>query len=200
MAAAVVRIRIDDAGDVILSTPAKEAVPAQELLVSSKALSLASKPFRTMFGPHFMEGQALSVANPPALLLAEDDGYALSLLCQLLHHQDCQSVPDSGQFVGLLVLADKYDCVKAICGAVCHSLRAFTDRLRATQEVGYDLQPLLNFMICSYITKDSELFRILSWHLLQSSPRSISFTSAMSNPGAHLVPPSVWSKSNISDT
>lgn len=142
-----------------------------------------------MFGPHYMEGRTPSIDNPPTVKLPEDDGHGLDLLYRLLHHQDCPrpTVPNSSQLAALLVLADKYDCVKAIRGSVCHHLHVLADCLEADCSTEDDLQSYLDSMVCSYIIQNMKLFRVLSCHLLQSSPRYVSFISAMLKPGAQLV-------------
>lgn len=102
---------IDPDGDVVLVL--KNDI---ELQVSSKALSLASTVFKAMFGPQFQEGQDLSASSPKRISLPDDDGAAMTTLCNILHHQTDRVTdsPNSPALVGIGILCDKYDCSKAL--------------------------------------------------------------------------------------
>ena len=59
-------ITIDPDGDVVL------VLEGAQLQVSFKALSLASKVFKSMFGPYFAEGNAISSSSPCRVPFTDD--------------------------------------------------------------------------------------------------------------------------------
>lgn len=76
-------IIVDPNHDIILR------LNGDDLLVSSKALSLASPVFEAMFKPHFKEGveHHLQLGEPPIIPLPEDDLEATTLFCRITHHR-----------------------------------------------------------------------------------------------------------------
>ena len=101
---------IDPEGDVYLCSD------DFKLLVSSKALSLASPVFKKLFGPHFIEGSQISAKKPGSTTLSEDNAEAMVALCQIIHHQPFKAAYDPPlRFMDTLaIIADKYDCVPAL--------------------------------------------------------------------------------------
>lgn len=78
--------------------------------VHSACLKMASVVFRVMLGPNFIEGSNTYTAENPLSL--EDDDEAMLTLCRLLHHQ-CTSESSIllNEFVALVTVADKYECL-----------------------------------------------------------------------------------------
>jgi hypothetical protein len=91
------------------------------LRVSSVNLSSASPVFKAMFGPDFIEGQAIrSAQHPKEVPLPEDDPTAMTRLCFWFHHKqapedtgslDLSTVCGAKEFFSLVGLADKYGCM-----------------------------------------------------------------------------------------
>lgn len=107
-------IEIDSGGDVIFIVGCDKLTT--RLLVSSKALSLASPVFAVMFSPRFKEGSNLNSSCPSEVPLPEDDPEAMTLLCNCLHFRH-DHIPRNVEFSllkALAILCDKYDAAKAI--------------------------------------------------------------------------------------
>ncbi|KAK4097994.1 hypothetical protein N658DRAFT_432956, partial [Parathielavia hyrcaniae] len=89
-------------------------------LVSSKALSLASRVFAAMFGPNFNEGQRLrdghSSGVPSAFSLPEDDPKAMDFVLSFLHYQYYRltNMLSAEEIVNIAILSDKYDLNNAL--------------------------------------------------------------------------------------
>lgn len=107
----VYREVIDDKGDIILRSKAKE------FQVSSKILVFASPYFETMFKPEFPEGRALRSSSAPLTIdLLEDNSEALTVLLHTIHLSKKRRYWDLDldmQFE-VAVLSDKYDCTRAL--------------------------------------------------------------------------------------
>ncbi|KAI8936706.1 hypothetical protein NX059_007098 [Plenodomus lindquistii] len=63
---------------------------------NSTLLSAVSKPFRTMFGPNWKEGNDLktTTTSTPEFPLPEDDATALQILCAVIHYRS-DEVPEN---------------------------------------------------------------------------------------------------------
>src|SRR5664279_2337817 len=85
-----------------------------DVLVSSKALSLASPVFEAMFKPHFKEGvqHHLQLGEAVIIPLPEDDPEATTLFCQITHHrsQNLRKTPNPLCLENLAILCNKYIC------------------------------------------------------------------------------------------
>lgn len=120
-------VTIDPGGEVHLILTNKnglEPPPTVKLRVSSTVLSLASPVFKVTFSNKFAEGNNLR-ANakargrtiPAEVPLPEDDSRAMTLLCQILHHQFNQKEhgsPSLEELGGLALLCHKYDCARVL--------------------------------------------------------------------------------------
>ncbi|TLD37589.1 hypothetical protein E2P81_ATG04401 [Venturia nashicola] len=106
------KVVVDPDGDVLLVVGATQ--PNVSIQVSSKVLSLASKPFKVMFSQSFREGNELVVSNGPyEISLPDDDPDAMVTICKLIHHKD---VAPEGSIVAMRsfsVATDKYDTLQA---------------------------------------------------------------------------------------
>ncbi|KAK5680584.1 hypothetical protein LTS10_007517 [Elasticomyces elasticus] len=104
------RVDILPDGDIILAVSG-----SLELRVSSVVLSMTSPVFKTMLGPHFAENQALRTRVPYAMALPDDEASLMKALCLVSHHKLKEvQLPDvvGGDFIiGMVALADKYDCL-----------------------------------------------------------------------------------------
>jgi hypothetical protein len=117
---------IDPDGDVLLQTA--EA----KLQVSSKALSLASSVWRTMFSSKLSEENP--VHKPCCIPHLGDDTATMTTLCLVLHHKghEIAQQPGINELVQLAVLADRYDCAKAIAYYGCSIFSGLTRAMDAT--------------------------------------------------------------------
>ena len=107
--------RIDPDGDVTLELSGPDG--KSSLLVSSKALSLASPVFKAMFGSRFKEGLSnLSTTGKAPIPLPDDDMEAFTILCKIIHHQT-NEIPRKltlNCLESLATISDKYDCTKTL--------------------------------------------------------------------------------------
>lgn len=196
--------QIDPSGDVILHVIGD--YPSC-FLVSSKAVSLASKPFAAMLGPRYMEGQSLSVENPPVIQFPDDASGSFRPLMIILHHKcaepgfsNCFQTLNEPSLGRLLVLADKYGCVEAVRFAVCERLRsAVADTIRLTQQGKFSevlqFRYLISAMDASFITRDVVLFKEISLALMLRTCPLDQFANIDSGVGYPLfVPGATWSR------
>lgn len=192
-------VRYDANGDAILVIQDK-----LRCLVSTKALSLASKVFAAMFSPPYLEGQSLSSEDPPIIEFPEDDPKPFGALMQILHFDDLDKEDVEGdipqptvsgqQIMNLLILADKYDCVAACRIAIKMMGRdeaTVVEAGRKTMEPQELYGKLVDMTIISYATRDRQLFWTTSKRLLFQTGPQQSFTAAASRHGAQLVPATV---------
>jgi hypothetical protein len=93
-------------------------IDKKPLLVSSKALSLASPVFKAMFDGRFAEGQNLSPDSPRVLQLLDDAPTPMITLCSIAHMNtvDLKFAPNLVALADLAVLCDKYNCAEAVRG------------------------------------------------------------------------------------
>ena len=116
---------IDEDGDVLIQTSAKE------FLVSSKILALASPIFKIMFNSKdFREGSTdRSVRNPLKISLPYDGPDALSVLFHTLHFSSKWKSLKLGADLQLELarISDKYDCTTSIYGESERWLRSMNE-------------------------------------------------------------------------
>lgn len=89
----------------------------RELSVSSKNLSVASDALKSMFKSHFAEGKRLQCDLAPTRLpLPDDDGAALTPICQVVHFRAGEAPPSltADDLVRIGVVCDKYDFTEAL--------------------------------------------------------------------------------------
>lgn len=89
------------------------------LIVSSKAMSLASPMFKAMFFGKFKEGVELAQSKASSEIytvdLPEDPPMATYILCSILHAKDgLPELPHTWTLAQLAMLADKYQCGQAL--------------------------------------------------------------------------------------
>jgi hypothetical protein len=107
-------VTFDAQGDILLHV----GIDKKPLLVSSKALSLASPVFKAMFDGRFAEGQNLSPDSPRVLQLLDDAPTPMMTLCSIAHMNtvDLKFAPNPVALADLAVLCDKYNCAEAVRG------------------------------------------------------------------------------------
>ena len=135
------KILVDPKGDIVLVV--KDEV---QFLVSSVLMSAASTVFKTMLGPHFMEGSLVSSTSPGHIQIVEDDTKAMLAILSIIHHrhdllmylpprqQDRHCFEEYRLLDNLLVLSDKYDCLKVIQYWTSRLLSFLSDELRSTRQ------------------------------------------------------------------
>lgn len=191
---------VDPDGDALFLVPSEEAGKSKLFRVSTKILSLASKAFAAMFNGRYLEGQALSVEEPPTIEFPEDMSEEFGSLVRILHHLKEQQI-DAPEFdelflVRLLKLAEKYDCVHAVKGQVSLWLRetmAETMAMPDDQDRPYKFEYLLAALTTSYLIQDVKSFQEISRSLLLTPPK-ISFVDAAPFNGCEMLPSQLWSK------
>ena len=148
---------VDPKGDLYLEH--KDA----RLLVSSKALSLASPVFSTMLNSRFREGMANHQGiDKPTISLTNDDEESMRIICGVIHH-NFDMVPNKITVYCLLDLAklgDKYDCMAALRGYVTMCLYGidFVEGVRREEVDGY--------LLVAYLFDILEAFNLASIALI----------------------------------
>lgn len=105
-----------DMADDATQTSSEEPLTVN-LVVSSKALALASPVFKTMFSGQFKEGidlaQAQAASQRYQLDLPEDNAEAMEILCNIIHAKmdRVPDLPSASCLADLAILADKYQCM-----------------------------------------------------------------------------------------
>ncbi|KAK5718575.1 hypothetical protein LTR15_008306 [Elasticomyces elasticus] len=109
-------VDVDSAGDVILVCSAGSG-GEKRLRVSSAALGLGSPVFKAMLSVRFREGHELALNFRIDVPLPDDDGEAMNILCNVLHHRNkavLDNWPQTDMMVKVAILSDKYDCIEAM--------------------------------------------------------------------------------------
>ena len=85
--------------------------------VCKALLSFASSYFNSLFSDKFKESQSVGQGND--IVLEEDEPDAVVNLCKIFHMKYTWPKPmHSNELLQLAIVADKYDCVKAIALAI----------------------------------------------------------------------------------
>lgn len=79
-------IVVADHGDVFLKIGEGEHII--KIRVDSRILLAASKPFKAMLGPNFVDGKGISHEKPKEIPLADDDPEAMQAILQILHFKN----------------------------------------------------------------------------------------------------------------
>ncbi|EME88561.1 uncharacterized protein MYCFIDRAFT_85006 [Pseudocercospora fijiensis CIRAD86] len=159
-------ICLDEEGDVILKVDRKDPF---HLRVSSKNLMRASPVFAALLGPQFREGQAKrSSQDPLEVALPEDDGNAMSMICQQLHPgHKLPSGPaakmDVATILDYAVLVDKYALVSFLrLQAEAILLSWLVNENNAIR--GFDC--FLKIIAASYLLEQKQAFKMATKHAM----------------------------------
>lgn len=140
-------VDIANDGDVVLVVGPDE----RRLRVSSSSLASASKVFRSMFSPHYSEGQNLGDISSglKEVPMPEDDADAMEIICSLIHFRSVPEEIDASLMLQIAVAADKFDC-----GIVLqHASIVWADRTKSK-----GLVELAQLMAASYLLDNSKAF------------------------------------------
>jgi hypothetical protein len=158
-------IEIDRDGDVTLQltkhTDGGSGDSIRSILVSSKALSLASPVFAAMMGPRFREGQRSALGTLDPIPLPDDDADAMIILCHIFHfsYSALPARVDLDLFKNLALLCDKYDCVT--------SLRFISEQWLLMWENTTKKEELETLLFISYLFDRAERFSALSTKIVK---------------------------------
>ena len=165
------KFEVDPEGDVFLMTREKE------LRVSSKIMSTASKVFEVMLRPVFKEGVDLANDEKCHISLPDDDPVAMLALCCIIHHQlsGNPNVNSTDFTVKTAVLADKYDCMKAVY------LWMESQSWRLLRTSGLTETKQASLLLVAYLSNNLLLFREITRRvLLWKTPISeVEFSDAL---------------------
>jgi hypothetical protein len=123
----------------------------RRLRVSDSSLGNVSKVFRTMFGPHFSEGQDLDniSSGPKEVHMLEDNADAIEIICSMMHFRSVPREIRPDLMLDIAVAADKFDC-----GIVLqHASLLWLDPKNAK-----NLVELAHLMAASYLLDNSKAF------------------------------------------
>lgn len=142
--------------------------PHHRARVSSVIMSSASKVFRALFSEKFKEGLELRSSSTLDLPLRDDDMWATTALCKILHlrNRALPSKPSPSQLLSLAMVADKYDCIEA----VEPTIRMW---LGARSSLRSFIQPSTDVLATAFIIKDSIFFRMEAKNLVLESIEKI---------------------------
>ncbi|KAF2846227.1 hypothetical protein T440DRAFT_406303 [Plenodomus tracheiphilus IPT5] len=159
-----VNIDIAEDGNVVLIVGPEE----RRLRVSASSLGNVSKVFRTMFGPHFSEGQDLGdiSSGPNEVHMLEDNADAIEIICSLIHFCSVRQEVGPDLMLHIAVAADKFDCSVVLQHASVLWLNPKNSK---------DLVELANLMAASYILDNSKAFS------------QVTFAMAFSHADSYLV-------------
>ncbi|MCJ1396715.1 hypothetical protein MMC18_009607 [Xylographa bjoerkii] len=124
--------------------------------VSSKHLTLASRVFKNMLKPGFLEGDKLHDPGYVEFLLPDDNPAALLILLNLVHGR-IRTVPRKVDIVTLLelaILVDKYELLE-ITEMI---LDFWLENPKKKIKEGFD-EDLIPWMCISYVFRKPEIFR-----------------------------------------
>jgi hypothetical protein len=154
--------KITTDGDTILVIGPDEA----RLCVQSCLLQTASKVFKAMFGPLYMEGQRSGLTgSKKEIPLPEDDVDAMTIICAVIHHRN-DLIPEemsSSEVLQLSVVADKYDCKVALKHATHHWL----DHRNV---VG--LKEQMELMTAAYLLDQAQAFSAITYTMMMEHTSS----------------------------
>lgn len=151
-------ITIDSKGDIVLE------LGKERLLVSSKALTLASPVFEAMFKPTFKEGiqSHQNSCDPSIIPLPEDDAEAFILLCKVVHHRahEIPQEPGIPCLENLAFICDKYQCSAAV------AYHGIVWLQRLLRDAG--AKDLNRLLLLAYVLDLPDCFSSISWEILQT--------------------------------
>lgn len=140
-----------------------------EFLVSSSHLKLASKMFRSMLQPHFVEGQALRDSGNVTILLFDDDTAALNVVMKIVHAQskDLPTEMDSKLLAQVATIVDKYqlqDCVG-------YFAQEWIKRLTLVQKISSNKAELQSYLCIAWVFKAQSLFAQTTLHAIKHAKK-----------------------------
>ncbi|KAH6625532.1 hypothetical protein C7974DRAFT_455732 [Boeremia exigua] len=140
-------VDIADNSDVILIVGPKE----KRLRVSSLSLANASKVFRSMFGPHFREGQKLGDSSSciREVPMPEDNADAMEIICNIIHFRSVPENINADLLLHAAIEADKFNCRNVVHHA---------STLWLNQAESKELIELAQLMASSYLLNNSRAF------------------------------------------
>ena len=156
-------------GDVVLV--AHKTYLKVAITVSSTVLGLASKVFRTLFGPDYTEGQGLGdpELGPKTLTMQDDAPGSLVLLCRIMHHQYSPAEAAKlgvDDIARLSVVADKYDC----SAALAFFTQAAFEKYKDGEDEAWDVFNCdAKMVMAAYYLDSAEYFSLFTAKLVMGS-------------------------------
>ena len=153
---------MDPDGDVTLELSGSDA--QFSLLVSSKALTLASSVFKAMFNSGFKESLSNRAGSGKhSVALPDDDVEAFTLLCHIFHHH-VSEVPREVSvdcLENIATICDKYDCIKVIGSWAFMWLHLWIKSPPSANNLN-------RLMSTALILDDPDTFSRFSWEIVSS--------------------------------
>lgn len=139
----------------------------QELIVSSKILSVSSPVFKAMLSDKFKEGREFASTKQPSqpytLTLHDDDIEAAILLCKILHFNlKLAETPTPECLEKLAFLCDKYQCTEAMR---YYGIVWVRDWLLAHDSKTPQIDNLCRLLVFSYVIDLPYEYLSISWKL-----------------------------------
>ena len=151
-------------------------------------LSTASPVFKTLFGPHFREGQEpRTAASPVEIALPDDDFTAMKMVCVSLHFLLVYPVvrpPMAAKLLAFAITADKYALLDALHAQAGNYLYTWLDRNSTSAEPA----SLCNIIAASWVLGHIRAFYLATQQLIRTS-HIVSLIPLHDQASLTLVPP-----------
>ena len=164
----------------------------KHIRVYSFLMKLVSKPFGALLGPNFKEGQAsVPAGQPKEIHLPDDDATAMETICMVVHHRGNvihgqENLPAPELLLNIALLADKYDCMAAMCGYASTWISHNSNEGRKTTELVQTLTAAFTFDDPCGFAASSEA--LVKYHI---GP----FNGILTGPASLILPPASLGKS-----
>lgn len=152
---------LDSNGDVILVVTGESPQSTRKLLVSSKALALASPVFAALFSRKFSEGIKIIKSIRPEITLNDDYSDAMRIMLGVFHFRELEKV-DAQMMAEIAVLYDKYDCAKALMPWIKIWSERIIASIKTANAHAYNL-----LLVAAHFFRDQELFSQVSLKILR---------------------------------
>jgi len=170
---------VDLGGDVSLIFGVKGC--QVRIKVQKALLFMVSTYFRALFSPGFSEGNTAGAD----IELDEDEPDAIVNLMKILHMQYTWPIPMTAlELVSLAVVADKYDCVKAIQLSLGNLFPSIPESFTA--------KDMVKLAAAAYLFDNPHFFRACTFKLLISYPDSVKDFARLET--AQHIPLQAWCK------
>lgn len=176
----------DLGGELTLVVGPQEGAPLR-LRVSAPLLTIASRYFASLLGPHFQEGNKAAAGKE--VNIKEDHAAAFKTLCEILHMQYSleQTTLLPIDLLSLAIVADKYDCVKAI-------QLSLNTLFEGAARYGTTLIQMCGLVNAAYLFDSPKLFKQFTGSIILQSQQALTDTQAARAQKDTGMPPIVWCK------
>lgn len=151
----------DPEGDAILVIGEDTTEKTSKFRVSTKALSLASPVFKSLFSRNFAEGIEVQKGTCPEISLPEDSPEAMEAIFRIVHflEMDEVDVNDARYLANIAIHANKYDCTRALQIWMSKAFDTFNPGSSEPEPVAFG-----HLILCAYIFRHEQAFVEFTCH------------------------------------